>query len=551
MLTLHTFGDDSFHGLCTSDGVVVSRNEQQQWCYATLTAKGLLSSGIVAHNMENRSFTETLQANECRQKTINYLSQPIFQKGSFASNGSAVIKATGSPCIPVVLVEFSDIKFLEECDSTFFVKHFNTSNYKENGYYGSVRDYFIAQSDSIFCPSFHILGTVTLSKNRKSYGGNISGNDRDDRGMMEEALDSLLVRNVDFSPYVTTNSRIPLVCFIYAGRGEQTDGPDESIWAKCYTEAKYKFSNYNIEALLCTNESADYEETGTDHPDGIGTFVHEFSHTLGLPDFYATNGLSNNFGLDYWDIMDWGQFIENGKRPVGYSAYERMFMGWLNPTILDIKKQSVELSPLTGNEGIRSIKIVNEANNFEYLMLENRTESTWFSPYYGEGMLVYHVDYSSSSWMNNTVNTVANHQRMSILCADNMATPYWRLINNQYVYATEEDYKGDLYPGLTNNTEITDTSTPAAKAFTNDYFHCSLTDIKRLENGNIYFVYMDDGIEGIKNITTQEENPLVEVYNLQGMYLGQCHVKEIKKNHGRGIYILKNIKNNKTLKTRL
>ncbi len=538
-LTLHRFGDELLHGFRTTDGIIVCADKNQQWCYATISQNNIVPSGIIAHNPEARTLTESLQADLFHKKITRHFQYPIMQKGSFASNSSASVKAKGSPIIPIVLIQFRDVKFLAECDSLFFDKHFNACNYQQNGYYGSVRDYFIAQSDSIFQPQFRILGVVTLHGVRKDYGGNIYGNDRNDRGMMQEALDSLLARNIDFSPYVSTNNRIPAIGFIYAGPGEQAYGPEESIWAKCYTNFSYTFGKHTVEAILCVNESADYDDSGTERPDGIGTFVHEFSHAMGLPDFYSTDNLPDNFGLDFWDIMDWGQYVEDSRRPVGYSSYERIFMGWLQPATLEVKKQNVELSPLTGKEGIRAIMIPNEANKNEYLLLENRTASTWFSPYYGEGMLVYHVDYSSSAWIANTVNNVATHQRMSILCADNTPTPYMTYKNKTYVYATKEDYQGDFYPGLTNNTEISDTSTPAATAFTGNFFHRSLTNIKHLDNGNITFVYMDDGIEGIRTVINTQDNQVVTVYSLNGEQLGKCNIRDIRNRFGKGVYIVK------------
>ena len=60
--------------------------------------------------------------------------------------------------------------------------------------------------------------------------------------------------------------------------------------------------------------------------DGIGTVCHEFSHVLGLPDFYDTdyedNGQSNDPGD--WSVMAGGSYMNNNSRtPVGYPLYER------------------------------------------------------------------------------------------------------------------------------------------------------------------------------------------------------------------------------------
>ena len=42
--------------------------------------------------------------------------------------------------------------------------------------------------------------------------------------------------------------------------------------------------------------------------EGIGTFCHEFSHILGLPDLYATNDAEHKT-LGIWDIMASGSYI--------------------------------------------------------------------------------------------------------------------------------------------------------------------------------------------------------------------------------------------------
>ena len=67
---------------------------------------------------------------------------------------------------------------------------------------------------------------------------------------------------------------------------------------------------------------------------GIGTFCHEFSHVLGLPDLYDTEYSGHNT-LGSWDIMDYGGYSNNGRTPPSFSSYERFYLGWLTPTILN------------------------------------------------------------------------------------------------------------------------------------------------------------------------------------------------------------------------
>ncbi len=59
----------------------------------------------------------------------------------------------------------------------------------------------------------------------------------------------------------------------------------------------------------------------------ISTFVHEFGHSLTLPDVYAIEG-DNNVG--YWDIM-----AQNGRNfGQEMSSFHKMALGWLSPKIV-------------------------------------------------------------------------------------------------------------------------------------------------------------------------------------------------------------------------
>ena len=59
----------------------------------------------------------------------------------------------------------------------------------------------------------------------------------------------------------------------------------------------------------------------------ISTFVHEFGHSLTLPDVYALEG-ENNVG--YWDIM-----AQNGRNfGQEMSSFHKMALGWLSPKIV-------------------------------------------------------------------------------------------------------------------------------------------------------------------------------------------------------------------------
>jgi immune inhibitor A len=66
---------------------------------------------------------------------------------------------------------------------------------------------------------------------------------------------------------------------------------------------------------------------------GLGVFVHEFGHDLGLPDLYDTSGGDN--GTGFWTLMSSGSWLDDGKDTIGnksshMGAWEKFQLGWLN-----------------------------------------------------------------------------------------------------------------------------------------------------------------------------------------------------------------------------
>ena len=234
---------------------------------------------------------------------------------------------------------------------------------------------------------------------------------------------------------------------------------------------------------------------------GIGTACHEFSHCLGIPDFYDVN-YGGGIGMGAWDIMNSGSYNgpkRIGEVPCGYSAYERWFCGWLDFTELSgmqrIKKlESLEVEP-------KAFKIVNDAYPDEYFILENRQPGKWFSYFYEfenpHGMLITHVDYLPTAWETNRVNTIKTHQRYSYVAADNDFGKTYSSSGVEYIDYTKENIMGDLFPGLAGVREFTDSSHPeSGGALFNEAPDGSfrlgkpVTNIKESEDGVISFDFM-------------------------------------------------------------
>lgn len=478
MLVLTQRGDEHFHYLMTEDGIMV-KPDGKAYYYADIVDGNIVASRHLAHTFSLRSndelrIVENLpKMEQFREAAI--LRQKALQR-SRAPQKVAEVPATGEVKVPVLLVQYSDVKFSSNDPKVTFEGHINGEDYKDEGGYGSVKEYFVDQSEGKFAPQFDIIGPITLSQTMKDYGGNDeNGNDKNARGMVKEACQKA---DVDFSQYDNNaDGYVDIVYVIYAGYGEASypGQLENTIWPHQWElETALSLDGVKIARYACNNELDGYQGTRID---GIGTFCHEFSHCLGLPDFYPTGDDQTPFGMESWSLMHYGCYNNGGNTPCGYTGYELDFLGWRELVVID-EPMDVKLAALS--EGGKAYKIVNDENPDEYYVVENHKRSGWDAYAPAEGMLVIHVDYKESTWLNNTVNNDASHQRMTVIPADNKLT--------------RETQGGDTYPGMTGNTALTSSSKPAAKVFVGEYMEKDITDIS-IQDGVVTFSFMKGALE--------------------------------------------------------
>lgn len=72
-----------------------------------------------------------------------------------------------------------------------------------------------------------------------------------------------------------------------------------------------QFDGVKVDTYACSSEL-----NGLNKLDGIGTFCHEFSHCLDLPDLYDTS-YTGWFGLGEFDLMDSGSYNGDGNGLLG------------------------------------------------------------------------------------------------------------------------------------------------------------------------------------------------------------------------------------------
>lgn len=449
----------------------------------------------------------------------------------------------------VVLVDFKNKKFADGHDLEYYKNVINGKDFsdEEEGYVGSVRDYFLAQSNGQFELDFDVVGPVTMSKNY-GYYGNDGAYQKDEKvyEMIKEACDGIQDK-VNLKDYDWDgDGEADQVFFLYAGLGQASGGSAGTVWPH-ESELRYwpcgvlSYSTGKINTYACANELQPETQGSSRYISaGIGTICHEFSHCLGFADMYDTTG-DGGYGMSVFDVMDQGSYNGNGFVPCNYTAFERIYAGWVEAIEL-IDPATVKDMKSVSDYG-RPFIMYNYKNTNEYFLMENRQNTGWDKGLYGSnGLLIVHVNYVPSRWANNSVNSSAEKiQCCTVVNADGSRE------NTQY------SLQGDLYPyevkGVTMNDEFTDESEPAAKLYTknsdNSYaLGIPITQIKR-SKGSISFLVCggDDKnvidntfngvVDGINGVTVANKATDNRIYSIDGRYLG-TDASAL----GKGIYVV-------------
>ncbi len=350
--------------------------------------------------------------------------------GKYMKSGMGSVSSIGEVTIPVILVDFADVVFKEENTMEKMDRYFNEEGYQDEYLCaGSARDYFLSQSFGIFNPHFPVVAKVTMPKGYAEYGENNSrGNDKGVLALVREAVRLAAEQGVDFSQYYVGKS-VPLVSLIYAGLGEAGGGDENTIWPHQSDLPTYNMSmsGYSFKSYFVGNELA-----YSGGLDGIGTFCHEFGHGLGLPDFYCTDySYEDESAFGNWSIMDTGSMINSGRAPVGYTAYERSYLGWLNIPEVD-SPQGVVLGDPEVEGSVPAVLYRNPQDEKEYFIFENKQRGTWFPADMGSGLLVTRIAYNKNQWGDNVLNNNQASKRACALTADNASLYYSAAQSNLY-----------------------------------------------------------------------------------------------------------------------
>ena len=527
MVSIGLVGDEFYSFNITEDGYTVILNESGGYVYAQMDGDALMKSQILAHNASERTVEElALLANtpkrlmdkaEVEQSRIRRAKRDVDLSNFDFDNFHGL----------VILIDYPDRKFEAEDPRAFYTQMFNTQGLTgwtdpHTGWDvtapGSVRDYFNDQSNGAFNPPFDVYGPYTSTKNaNQCYNQSATIF----RAALKKANE-----DIDFSKYDNNNDgRVDMVFFLVAGYSAAANGEESGyLWphASNFSRDYLSYDGKWLDRYASSTELYGWENTPSSVVvEGIGTICHEFSHVLGLPDFYDTDyklsgGVSHHPGG--WDLMADGSDYNNGRTPAGYTFYERYALGWAKPkTITKAGTYSLEAVNTSRTGYLLRTPVKNE-----FFTIENRQRTGWDSYIPGHGMIVTRVDSTNFNvWANNTVNCNPAHNYFEMLRAGN---------------TTSGDNGSDPFPGSTGNPMLTNETFPNLKTWAGQPNEFNIVGIQE-KDGIINFVVTKDGdqLKLVEDFETMPVSTSIEDADVAGQLASWTFVKSGVRAPGEGL----------------
>lgn len=466
-ITVQLFGDEFFSYMLTSDGYQVTTLDDGFLYYykegvGTKAVTAMRASSPNRRSAAERSYVSTLRrgvdpAFENMGRSIAAHRRSMMSNDNYneyapftsVASKNVATRAHAPRCV-VILCQYQDVKFLPSTTKETFVSMLNQVGYSANGSIGSAHDYFVDNSFGAYSPHFDVTDIITLPEDMEYYGRQTaSANDIRPREMVIDACKLASQGGVDFSQYdFNGDGKVENVFLFYAGHNEAERAHSSTIWPHRWFLNAGQSSNLSIQLngkwideYACTSELRG--SSGTELC-GIGTFVHEFGHVLGLPDFYDTDNSNSGGttpGLYNSCVMSSGGYNANGKIPPYYTGIEREIVGWGQMKDIKDAPDNLTIHPIHTKEGTDVWKI-ETGNPGEIFYLESRQSTRWDAPISTEGLMIYHIDRSAgyaARWRNNAINVDPSH-------------PCARVIESAGRTTSDGAFGQIFYPGSNNVT---------------------------------------------------------------------------------------------------
>ena len=469
-------GDENLHFYKTQDGEIILYNSEGSY-YHSASKEQIDSLNAIADSQQQQASEKPVM----KKKGASSLTDINIDSGTTTNgqlSGYRLFPSKGAPKVLVLMMEFSDVSFTfpkEDIEKLFNSNEMTTDvriPYTDSSgivhhlvakSQGSVASYFKACSGERFTPQFDVCGPIKVNNTAAYYS-------KHDYTFVKDACEAA-ADAVDFTQYDSDgDGYVDLVYLLYAGYGGNW-GVQNTIWPKIQDNNGSHIcivDGMKIHRAAMSNEINFYPEVYTDYnisPQlaGIGVMVHEFCHTMGITDLYATSNKSwtdskyDNQSMEEWSLMDGGENRLNGCLPTPLNAFERYLFGWIDDIQELTDSQTVTLTPL--KNGGQAYKISGN-NDDEYWILEAIPhDKEWYMQFKnntGTGMVVTHINtpLQKFSIRNGLPNGTAGKPGITILPADGRLIGFFNFAETKDAY--KESLLGDPFPGTQGVTQLTD-----------------------------------------------------------------------------------------------
>jgi immune inhibitor A len=251
---------------------------------------------------------------------------------------------------------------------------------------------------------------------------------------------------VDFSAFTTyegseagvSGTFVSALFVVHAGPGAEVTGSRDDIWSHSWVTSEPILTDDGVYVYR-------YIMMAEDSP--MGTFGHEFGHTLGLPDLYDYDGSSAGVGM--WSMMSYGTWADDGHTPVHMDAWCKIRAEWVSPTVIT-DTATVDIPQAEDNATSYQLWTNSSGTIPEYFLVENRQKVLFDAYLPGDGLLIWHIDDNVDN------NNDEAHYHVALEQADgNLDLENWNNAGDN----------GDPFPGSTGNHTFDDNSTPNSKTY--------------------------------------------------------------------------------------
>lgn len=365
---------------------------------------------------------------------------------------------------------------------------------------GSVNDFFSAQSYGKLNVTFEKVGVINGGDAFNLY-------EYEDQAKMAKTKLATL-QGVNWSNYDSNgDGEVDCILLIYAGHAEGDYTPEGNVnvnvypnrnWFSNLTSSKLSLGSVVADSYVFVNDLRD----SSSEIDGIATVSHELGHGMfDLNDYYKSVSGTIYSNVGQFDAMDfgfrqlsnYGVYMPKGEHPCSYTAFNRMYLGWLNPIELT-EACTVTLRPLGENADAAVIFDPDNANHFFLLEYRKKTSTSWDAHLPSEGLVVTEIHYDANKFNFHNVNS-GNPRNIQLIDA-NTGGPIAIASSSYYDYNQANVAFGE---------EKTSIPTSVSSIFSTK----TVSNIKiNKEKGTISFDFMGGGkpVSGIEEIANGSHN---------------------------------------------